>query len=403
MEAAAIKIENAWRAWWAGCMQSVGGQSLLAPLPVPPSPGERSTAPLLADFKNVLDGLDSYFAWMKQLRRQWRDGYDLFSRAGGVILKKGAVVLTGFDETLLEDRNPEKWPAFGMVSFTSEFDDEESISPKLLAFRKMEACKGYVPLGNAVAYFHVVYFFTERNQRLGLPQEFYVGVKATGEAEPLKAPISIRQSIRSRRSGRFSVYHSKVDFPATLHEWNDEWCRRHNTSRPIEAFLRTSFYVALNFSIVSSQSGVQVSVTKGTIAARFNVSPTQTAKFFRHRDLRNGKRRIFHAVVAHQRTLSNGNTIEVCDHYRGARKFDWKDYRVTITIPDVHHKKFDEFTAKATDEEDWVGGPYLDSARLGGELRKTVEDAPEVRFRKGEVVRSRIGEHSNGSGTPARL
>jgi hypothetical protein len=58
----------------------------------------------------------------------------------------------------------------------------------------------------------------------------------------------------------------------------------------------------------------------------------------------NGRRkRIFHIVRTHKRTLSDGSERFVKSHFRGMRKFKWNGYDVVVSVPGKHHGELIDF------------------------------------------------------------
>lgn len=82
-----------------------------------------------------------------------------------------------------------------------------------------------------------------------------------------------------------------------------------------------------------------IGVSNGKKRITFLVPDNEAKDYFRNRNKvvnENGKTRpIIHYVKAHSYELS-GKTVNVPEHIRGLREFDWQGYRCTITAPKFH-------------------------------------------------------------------
>lgn len=109
-------------------------------------------------------------------------------------------------------------------------------------------------------------------------------------------------------------------------------------------------------AIENSQGGFQVRVRDQRIAAIFNIDMLRTPYFFKGRDKtinENGNsKRIFHIVGAHARRLAGGRTKYIKTHFRGERRFTWNGYRVTVSVPGLHHPIWAELEAETAYPED---------------------------------------------------
>ena len=108
----------------------------------------------------------------------------------------------------------------------------------------------------------------------------------------------------------------------------------------------------------------------------FNIEMTRTPYFFKNRSktvsVNGSTRKIFHITRAHKRIGAGGRETFVKSHFRGERKFMWKGYDVQITMPGLHHKPIQEFSAPARfgDGRRKKGEMYLDE--LGSRLREVM-------------------------------
>ena len=88
-------------------------------------------------------------------------------------------------------------------------------------------------------------------------------------------------------------------------------------------------------------SGQEFSVRaeRDGLSVNFGVALGRTPYFFKDREVTLNVRgktcRIFHAVEAHERLLSDGRVTQVKAHYRGLRHFMWKGEKIVITQPDM--------------------------------------------------------------------
>ncbi|MGF6641820.1 hypothetical protein [Paraburkholderia sp. MM6662-R1] len=82
-----------------------------------------------------------------------------------------------------------------------------------------------------------------------------------------------------------------------------------------------------------------VSISRGEDRLITYINPHDAPAFFRHRDIEDGatkRRRIFHIVKSHERTLANGRRQRVREHSRGERAFSFKGYQCLISSPRFH-------------------------------------------------------------------
>lgn len=294
-------------------------------------------------FRDLLENIDTYYAAIKKLRSADPEAFAAYSALGGHIFnaKTGLFDFSGqVDSRFVDTQNR---PAFGYVSLGLESYGEENKSfyPSAVFFQKMR----YVPdveIGNGDIY-RVGFLWRDRQGKTQLTY-FCVQVLPTGEVSPL------RQKMRAGKHGwRWGL---PTLFQALIDDNPDSPVRK--TPKQIGAAIFTS---AFN-SWASAQTDVQVNIRRDGLAAVFCVDLLRTPYFFKDRDCEvddNGKRRkIFHIVRTHQRTLRNGSKQWVKSHFRGMRRFMWKGFDVLIVMPGKHGDSLEEFTEHGFDNLDPV-------------------------------------------------
>jgi hypothetical protein len=84
-------------------------------------------------------------------------------------------------------------------------------------------------------------------------------------------------------------------------------------------------------------SQVVIRVKSQGATAAFGIDLKRAPYFFADRDFepaRDGRRRrIFHAVMEHDRVIRGVKTVRVRAHFRGARTFLWSSYAIHIVSP----------------------------------------------------------------------
>jgi len=375
-------IDQAWLKFWTGLMREGGGVSRLERYLVPGLVREKPARPpdvsmQVLHIADVLDDIDDYFRWIKQLRKQDPDAYNLYKQVGGVILpwsKEAIAVCNKPDKRLPAD--PRKWPTFFMISMPSKVDTSDRICPKLIYFTKKAPGKTgrlYVPEGKLVAVYEGTMYLTGDLLPKSVFAEFLVGVNADGEAYGLRVKEVWTQATNGRY-GEF-ISHKGFDYPLALKERSDVPPRQHAAEL---------LYWVMN-AAVSAFDGVQVMVSKDGVAGRFGIPLNKTTEFFRDRAFEatvgGSRRKIFHHVVGHTRMLASGYQTQVRSHYRGARRFEWNGTKVLLTVPDHHHFRVERLNIESEDSDAVLPG-HMTTEHLGRDLRRRIEAPTKQEMRK---------------------
>lgn len=365
-----------------------------APVPIIPGPIDEApqaprrkpsaTAPLVraGDFSQMLDGLPKYFAAMRAMKARDPDAYDLFSKVGGVLVPDQMM----FHETDYLDvfRHNTYRPSFGMTFIQpDESDDKKMVLPRLFFFKKMDRHADLQPTNGEI--YEVGLVFQMAKGSKCFVAHAHVSVDDAGSVVALKSriaqPVTLPRS-RSRRGGSSTTFSVNLwAFPlAFQHMYRD----KKGDPGLREGVDGPGSLIALAFCDLASiylyaTNGVRVRVEKGNLAATMFVPMDKTAEFFRKRDRADG-RRIFHSVKSHER---EGSAKGVRMHFRGLRKFEWGDYRVSLTVPGYDHADERELRAKSVS----VDGPdippgMMDMAAFGSAMAKVVKNTR----RRGEVL-----------------
>jgi hypothetical protein len=362
------EIDNIWRHWWSGHMAAVGATSRLPLAPISPDTG--LVAPPTATFSHladILERLDDHFVWIKRFHKVYT-GAGLYSRIGAVIVPDHPELplpALRQREMILRHQlgEPEKWPAVMMRSYphNEPIDAKPNqVSLKLLCFTKMKFPGAFIPVGNV--FYEGLAFFTKRSsKRRWSTNYFYVGVDRQ-DLYPLRTGVTHQQLIRHSASHRHSfgstsiVSHHKVGFPPDLVDWlafgKAEGFFAETLT--VENLVRAHFIETLDETI-AAEKGIQVSITKDRRTVKFAIPMRRSAYFFKdrefHANIRGSRRKIFHYVSPHRRTLSDGRQTTVAEHYRGERVFGWKGYKVVVTVPNYHHVSLTRYDVAASDAD----------------------------------------------------
>jgi|LULM01.1.fsa_nt_gb hypothetical protein len=334
----------------------------------------------------ILDQLGRYFVILKRMKRGDKDAYDLYSQLGAYILPERKV--EGYECDVLEPRWLELRPSFGMVLHGSrsqqvKIDKEKRFYvPFAVYFNKYRSDRAPTtvqPVNSGDVYCCTVYWDTfhgskKNGMKRGAPTEFALNVSPSGEVHILKVlenkNITIRGKKGKGRGSTFTVPQRRWGVP----EFFEGWAKEHGED--VRPFLASIFIETANAQIAASSSMIKVKAYKGRLAAVFSVNILRTPYFFKDRDLyvndRGKKKKIFHIVKTHIR--KTGSVVRT--HFRGMREFNWKGYRIRITVPGWHHVNTHDLNIGSTDEEHVEDiQDYIDTAVLGKTLSGLEEDS----------------------------
>lgn len=295
---------------------------------------------------DVLERLSEYFTYIKYLKYNDVEAYDLYSQVGGQITTSSVLMRSDAPEPLVKD--PKKMPAFFLLSILGGEDLTDTITCKLIYFRKIARWSGAEISRGTI--FEGTFYYTEKNspRNKRIPAVFHISIDDDGKIRLLKDATIRQQHVGKRRSAT-TVFHKEFKYPVffdAIIDWQKEKGIEVETAQDIA---KKMFYIALNTSI-NSLGGFRVVVKKGVLRAVIGVDMLRTPYFFKDRDIvvnENGrKKKIFHIVRTHVRKTG----AAVRSHFRGSRDFVWNGYRVVISMPGKHHTPVNEFTEGTVEE-----------------------------------------------------
>lgn len=283
----------------------------------------------------ILDRLDEYFICIRRLRRHDRSAYDLYSRIGFTVSERWVNPHHPDNQIISCPR-----VAFGGVLGAHDGTyDKELIPTSFIYFSKIKR-PAYVERCDGADVYQVRVLYDDRRGResnwrtdLTALGGYHVALWPDGrlsllkEARTLWANVEVR---RGRRKERISLPHRQLAYPNWLFQGED---------RSPNDFACGIFSLAMQ-TYVRATSRVVVRAQRQSCVAAFGIPLDRAKAFFRDRDAtaiaRDGRRkRIFHAVVAHDRVRSTNDVSHVRAHYRGIRSFDWNGYAIRIVLPEL--------------------------------------------------------------------
>lgn len=345
---------------------------------------ERNEVGLFRTFGDLLNQLDEYFIYLNFLKKNDLESYNFFKNVGGQIFPRETVG-HGFELGPIWKTNNK--PSHGMI-FIYENEKEllknekkDRIIPKLIYFKKVEKTPYCQPFKGDIYTFTEYYADRNKKKPIRVPVDWYVGIDKNGKFSPLKVvnvarvPLPVKGNKTQRQvtsGGSVPKYHwgygQNVDnlFPD----------KGKNGMTKIDA-MNLMFSVAANISTYAND-GIRINVEKNGVIGVFNIPMTRTAFFFKDREKvvnENGQtKRIFHVAGAHMRNRSNGTKTPVRLHFRGLRKFNWKGYKITITVDGLHHASLIDMNIgmHETQDETYDKNKWLDSEQFGQAIKKAV-------------------------------
>ncbi len=367
------------------------------------------------DLKALLDDLPLYFSAMRHLAKI-PEYYGLFARIGmplwaassraGMLGESGAITepppsfMAMFHPGRLwrwEEDNKYETPE-RVAKMNKDLGNKKDwvsiwMMTKLQPHRASPlGWYSFIPWGDE--YYECVEVATNTTGLCHIPPRIaYMGVEfSTGRCKFLAQPTVIEQSlptprrVNERRAGGHNrAVHLRVGLPLWIKEImadNVDWNRRDKGHRITDADEYATFMFNISRSITqSAERGWQINVDRGgDETARFVIVEGDAKRFFADREMytteSGARRRIFHHVVEHDRTLATGKVVSVRDHYRGQRQFAWKEHNIMITVPGHHHAKISEFTASAEDESTIGKRAGVTMPKFGAIMRRHIRGAP---------------------------
>lgn len=309
--------------------------------------------------RDILDRLDDAFAILRKIKKHDPKAYRQLASLGFPL--HGPKTLYDLSELPASWRSGEL-PLFGSSSFLYRDENEEKkyegpvIYPRVMYFTKYARPPAYVEkTGGTMFSLSVLYAGLDDESekqwiRNGVLLHASVGVE-DGKVRLLKEWHSrtiSAPSKRSRKDGKRGLKrgggHSwtvrSLDYP--------RWTQETVTGRGARLMSPTELFIwcaGLNEMV---NGDVQVRAYKGGLTALFAIDLLKVPQFFDEREEiigRDGKaKRVFHIVRTHARQRGD-KVAYVKSHFRGERKFNWKGYEITISVPGKHHGIISEGTS----------------------------------------------------------
>jgi hypothetical protein len=359
----------------------------------------------------ILDQLETYFVYIKRMRKMDREAYGLYRKVGATLLP---YVALGVDRIELQFQGkvtpsepkigpPDKLPAafrqimptFGCFAYGADpitervekTDDEGKTGkmgwiPKFLYFLKCDkpssAMQSYC--GATTTYKVTVWWdrpYDKSIKRIkggGVPQDYAVAITPDGSVHALKLLKSAIEKVKLKRRGK---HHAKRREIAVR---SRQWVLPHYfdvEKGDTQRFALERLFIHLaNWHEGSAMSTFRVSVSRGDLTATFALNPLRAAYFFADRKVEvttsGHARPIFHFVRPH--TRADGSLVKA--HFRGQRQFKWGDYDVLITVPGLHHPDLATIDLATVDEEhltkEELKTSYQTLSGLGKKLRSWI-------------------------------
>ncbi len=307
--------------------------------------------------RNILDQLDEYHLCIKRMKKTDPDGFKMYSRVGATVVSP-KTMMQQFLSPVWKD--PENRPSFGAVAILCEPDKDDWYGMKFGYFRRIDKVPVTVePSSSHNQVYEIVVFHTrvDDTTRWGrISSNFFVEVAPNAQIRALRSVVSRKQTIhhKDRAGGNTVLFHRKWAYSAFLD--NDD-----HPGTPQKKAAALFAIIATGYEHASM--GLRISATRRGVTAMFGVDLLRTPYFFDDREAtytdKGAKKRIFHIVRTHPRTLADGRVIPVKSHFRGEREFDWNGHRVIISMPGHHHAPLTDYRGGAhifEADEQWPPG-----------------------------------------------
>jgi hypothetical protein len=228
-------------------------------------------------------------------------------------------------------------------------DKEGYTRASFIYFHKMKRPLKVQAVGSADVY-RLTCFYDDLD-KFQAPLVCHLAVDSNAQIELLKEELKITHRIHP--SGRKRGHARSLPFNLVSSHWAVpewiQWVVDDKGANPKGVTAEQWVTRMLVLAVVSHYYATQrivIRVKHGTCVAAFGIELPTAKRFFKDREkttaiARDGKRkRIFHAVRAHDRRLPIGRVTDVKAHYRGIRTFDWNGYQIHIVFPN-NTKVFD--------------------------------------------------------------
>lgn len=287
--------------------------------------------------RDILDRLDEHFQLACRLRRLDPDGYALCARYGATIVQTNAKYRSG----MIEHRTI---PSFGAIAVLHEANNDDTIPIKYGYFQRLAHQPFDVEQFNGIICRAGMFHLDKKFHGDRVFSEFHFGVLDDGTIKPLRQlhqyfqqlPLRFRRDSNGRMLPiREILVRRGWQYSRDLDTLKTVMTKKRTKAEEIQfiaAFIVNAYHDAI--------SDVRIRCARGGLVATFSVDLLRIPYFFRDRDIEitvGGRRKkIFHIVRTHERIYA-GKSGFVRTHFRGARKFDWHGYNITISMPGLHH------------------------------------------------------------------
>jgi len=286
----------------------------------------------------ILDRLGEYFVCMRRLQRKDPASYQLFSRIGFAV-PADRYRNPDHPQTREDLRAIERRSFGGILTGGLAEEHPGRAYPAFAYFQKLAHASSVQAVADGDIY-RFTCLWDDRDPTIrwaatsSAIATCHVRLCADGTVELLKELRTTHATIvhRTGRHGRgrrerLDLSTRQWCYPAWIDDLSDE--------RGWGADLVRMLFGLSMLTYDAATSRVVIRAEHGDVAAAFGIALTRAPYFFADRDLTDGrKKRIFHAVRAHQRTLATLRTTEVRAHYRGVRDFEWNGHHIHIVLPE---------------------------------------------------------------------
>jgi len=284
----------------------------------------------------ILDRLDEYFPCLRRLKTYAPDDYALFARVGFSI--PADLYANPRHENTVERLRTATRLSFGglLMGGIGELHPDKCY-PSFIYFSKLTQPSQVQVAGGDI--YRLTLLWDKRSRgaqwrsEFTMPEACHLAVTTDGQVALLRERVAHSREI-TRRAG-----HRKETLRLTSAQWAyPNWIMEIAGEHKLDPQQWAAGLFMLAFvTHLEATSRILIRTSRDDLTATFGIDLPRAKYFFADRQLdvaSDGKRkRIFHSVVAHTRTLAEDRTTTVRAHYRGVRDFEWKTYRIHIVLP----------------------------------------------------------------------